>query len=72
VVSFIPQSLQSQGKSCPVPTGQEIGWAPEPVWIQWQREKLPAPAEKLIFIIAAYPQMFDKGKILNYYISKSK
>jgi hypothetical protein len=23
----------------PVPTGQEAGWAPEPVWTQWLEEK---------------------------------
>jgi len=27
-----------------VPTGQEAGWAPEPVWTRWLREKFPAPA----------------------------
>jgi hypothetical protein len=24
--------------------GQEAGWAPEPVWTRWWREKFPAPA----------------------------
>jgi hypothetical protein len=27
-----------------VPTEQVAGWAPEPVWIRWWREKFPAPA----------------------------
>jgi hypothetical protein len=26
------------GKEPPVPTGQEVGWAPEPVWKTWRRE----------------------------------
>jgi len=32
------------GKEPPVPTGQETGWAPKPVWTQWQREESPVPA----------------------------
>jgi hypothetical protein len=32
------------GKEPPVPFGEEAGWAPEPVWTQWWREKFPAPA----------------------------
>jgi hypothetical protein len=27
-----------------VPIGWEAGWAPEPVWTRWWREKFPAPA----------------------------
>jgi hypothetical protein len=27
------------GKEPPVPSGQEAGWAPEPVWTQWLEEK---------------------------------
>jgi hypothetical protein len=27
------------GKEPTVPTGQEAGWAPEPVWTLWRREK---------------------------------
>jgi len=27
-----------------VPTGQEAGWAPEPVWAWWWRKKFPVPA----------------------------
>jgi len=26
----------------PVPNGKEAGWAPEPVWMRWQRDKLPS------------------------------
>jgi hypothetical protein len=28
----------------PVPIGYEAGWAPEPIWTRWWREKFPAPA----------------------------
>jgi hypothetical protein len=32
------------GEEAPVPIGQEAGWAPEPVWRRWRREKsLPYP-----------------------------
>jgi hypothetical protein len=27
-----------------VPIGQEAGWAPEPFWTRWWKEKFPAPA----------------------------
>jgi hypothetical protein len=30
-------------KEPPVPIGQEAGWAPEPVWTRWRREKFPHP-----------------------------
>jgi len=26
------------GKEHPVPTGEEAGWAPEPIWTWWRRE----------------------------------
>jgi hypothetical protein len=29
----------------PVPTGQEAGWAPEPVWMRWLGEKNPIIAQ---------------------------
>jgi hypothetical protein len=32
------------GKNSLVPIGQEAGWAPEPFWTRWWREKFPAPA----------------------------
>jgi hypothetical protein len=32
------------GKGPSVPTGQEAGWAPEPVWTQRLEEKSLAPA----------------------------
>jgi len=28
----------------PASIGKEAGWAPEPAWTQWGREKFPAPA----------------------------
>jgi hypothetical protein len=31
------------GKETLVPTGQEAGWAPEPFWTRWCRDKFPAP-----------------------------
>jgi hypothetical protein len=34
----------SPGEGAPVPTGQEAGWAPEPVWTQTIEEKSFAPA----------------------------
>jgi hypothetical protein len=37
-----PAALSS-GKGAMVPIGQEAGWAPEPVWTRWWREKFPAP-----------------------------
>jgi hypothetical protein len=30
------------GKEPLVPIGQEAGWAPDPVWMWYQREKFPA------------------------------
>jgi hypothetical protein len=35
---------KERGKDPPVPIGQEAGWAPEPFWTRWCREKFPAPA----------------------------
>jgi hypothetical protein len=35
-----PAALYRQGKDPPVPTGQEAGWAPEPVWTQRLEENL--------------------------------
>jgi hypothetical protein len=32
------------GKEPLVPIGQEVGWVPVPFWMQWWREKFPAPA----------------------------
>jgi hypothetical protein len=39
-----PAALLPPGKGPPVPTGQETGWAPEPVWTQRLEEKSFAPA----------------------------
>jgi hypothetical protein len=33
------------GKEPPVPIGQEVEWAPEPVWMLCRREMCLAPAE---------------------------
>jgi len=30
----------SLGNEPPAPRGLEVGWAPEPVWMQWQRQKI--------------------------------
>jgi len=32
------------GKEPLLPVGEEVGWAPEPVWMRWRRVKFPAPA----------------------------
>jgi hypothetical protein len=34
------------GKEPPVHIGEESGWAPEPFWTRWWREKFPAPPPK--------------------------
>jgi len=38
----VPAAL-APGKQPPVPTDQEVGWAPEQVWTWW-REKSQVPA----------------------------
>jgi hypothetical protein len=40
----------SPGKEPLLPTGKEARWAPEPVWIWYQREKFPIPAENQTLI----------------------
>jgi hypothetical protein len=37
-----PAALYPPGKGPPVPSGQEAGWAPEPVWTQRPEEKSSA------------------------------
>jgi hypothetical protein len=39
VVSITPRPPLPPGKEPPVPTVQEAGWAPEPVWTQRLEEK---------------------------------
>jgi hypothetical protein len=39
VVSITPRPPLPPGKQPPVPTVQEAGWAPEPVWTQRLEEK---------------------------------
>jgi len=34
------------GKEHPVSSGQDVGWAPETVWMWWWREKISAPCQK--------------------------
>jgi len=36
--------LYPQEKNPPVPTGEEAGWVPAPVWTWFRRGKFPAPA----------------------------
>jgi hypothetical protein len=43
VVNFTSQTLYSLGKTS-VPNEQEAGFAPEPVWTFWRREKSVATA----------------------------
>jgi hypothetical protein len=42
VVSITPQPCFTPGKEPLVPTGQEAGWVPEPVWMQRLEEKSSA------------------------------
>jgi hypothetical protein len=39
-----PGHVLPPGKGPPVPTGQEAGWAPEPVWTHRLEEKSSSPA----------------------------
>jgi hypothetical protein len=39
VVSFMPRPLYPRGKNSRYPLDKEVGWAPEPVWMLWRREK---------------------------------
>jgi len=32
------------GKELPIPTEEEDGWAPKPIWTFWRRDKSPATA----------------------------
>jgi hypothetical protein len=36
------------GKEALISIGSEAGWAPELVWMQWQREKIPARNQTLV------------------------
>jgi hypothetical protein len=45
VVSFKSQSFYPLEKEPPISIGQEAGWAPEPIWMLWSREKSPALEE---------------------------
>jgi len=42
VVNFTPRLLFYWERT-PIPTEQDAGWAPEPVWSFWRRDKSPAP-----------------------------
>jgi hypothetical protein len=41
---YAPAALYPPGKGPPVPTIQDAGWAPEPVWTQRIEEKSFTPA----------------------------
>jgi hypothetical protein len=41
-VSFTPRPPYPLGKSPEVSIEKEAEWAPEPVWTQWGREKVPS------------------------------
>jgi hypothetical protein len=41
---FHSPAALSPGKEPPVPIAQEAGWAQDPVWTPWRREKSLAPA----------------------------
>jgi hypothetical protein len=40
VVSFNPSNTWVLGKELTVPTQLQAGWAPEPIWTYWGKEKL--------------------------------
>jgi hypothetical protein len=46
------------GKEPLVPIGQEAGWAPEPFWTRWFREKFPAPTGNLTPIVQPVAQRY--------------
>ena len=43
-VRFTPLATLLPVKKAPVPIEQEVGWAPEPVWTFWRRQKSLVPA----------------------------
>jgi hypothetical protein len=38
-------------KDLPIPIPYEAGWASEPIWTLWRREKIPAPAGNLTPVV---------------------
>jgi hypothetical protein len=46
------------GKKPLVPIGQEAGWAPEPFWTRWFREKFQAPAGNRTPIVQPVAQRY--------------
>jgi hypothetical protein len=43
IISFMPQWLYTWGMRLWYPFNGEAGWAPEPVWTLWYREKFLTP-----------------------------
>jgi hypothetical protein len=58
VVSFTPPAALPPRKEPLVTNGQEVEWAPEPVWTRWWREKFPAPAGARTPIIQPVAQRY--------------
>jgi hypothetical protein len=42
MVSFTAPITLVPGKELPVPSGQEAGWAPYPVWAPWRGQNIPS------------------------------
>jgi hypothetical protein len=45
--TFFVHMITDSGKEPPEITEQEAGWAPEPAWMSWRREKFLNPARIL-------------------------
>jgi hypothetical protein len=48
MMSIMPWPYLTPTKEPPIPIGEEVGWAPELVWMQRLQERLFAPAGERI------------------------
>jgi hypothetical protein len=46
----VSDQLQAPATLSTVPIGYEIGWAPEPVWTRWRREKKDNVPLRSVFV----------------------
>jgi len=51
------------GEEASVPTQQEAGWSPEPVWTQWRTGKFSFPATKAAKIWRKSGQFLDQYSV---------